>query len=312
MTWNAPAVVPAHFFVTLIFAGATSVERRAPLSKVWRPTIPANRAPGTLTSGRRHQRLLQLSPVPATPYVAQLNIGAGRRTLAISLAVLIPALLLLMLLSFGAEKEPDQRQESVSMVSIQAPKMAEEAAEPERAERAQPKEQPTARQPAPEDPPPSAPAQPPPPPTPPLPSPAERPAAPASPPTNVRPPGGRVYGPPNTGGSPASRDTERVGTAPNGEALYAAAWYREPSDDELRGYLSTASGPGWGLIACRTAPDYRVEDCVGLDEYPNGSQINRAVLAAAWQFRVRPPRVGGRPMVGSWVRIRIDYGIQRR
>ena len=103
-----------------------------------------------------------------------------------------------------------------------------------------------------------------------------------------------------------------MGTAPNGEPLYAAAWYREPRDDELRGYLSTASGPGWGLIACRTAPDYRVEDCVGLDEYPNGSQINRAVLAAAWAFRVRPPRLGGRPMVGSWVRIRIDYGIERR
>ena len=103
-----------------------------------------------------------------------------------------------------------------------------------------------------------------------------------------------------------------MGTAPNGEPLYAAAWYREPSDGELRGYLSTASGPGWGLIACRTAPDYRVEDCVGLDEYPYGSQINRAVLAAAWQFQVRPPRLGGRPMVGSWVRIRIDYGTRRR
>ncbi|MBD3746665.1 MAG: hypothetical protein IE932_10700, partial [Sphingopyxis terrae] len=72
-----------------------------------------------------------------------------------------------------------------------------------------------------------------------------------------------------------------------------------------------ASGPGWGLIACRTAPEFRVEDCVGLDEYPQGSQINRAVLAAAWQFRVRPPRVGGRSMVGAWVRIRIDYGIER-
>jgi protein TonB len=113
-------------------------------------------------------------------------------------------------------------------------------------------------------------------------------------------------GPVDTG--PPVSDTPRVsGSGPNGEPLYAASWYREPYDDELRGYLSTASGPGWGLIACRTAPDYRVEDCVKVDEYPTGSNIARAVLAAAWQFRVRPPRIGGQPKIGEWVRIRIDY-----
>jgi periplasmic protein TonB len=119
---------------------------------------------------------------------------------------------------------------------------------------------------------------------------------------------GRMMGPPDTG---VPGDSKRVGTAPNGEPLYAAAWYREPSDDELRGYLSTASGPGWALIACRTVPDFRVEDCVGLDEYPDRSQMLRAVLAAAWQFRVRPPRKGGVSQVGAWVRIRIDY-LERR
>lgn len=110
--------------------------------------------------------------------------------------------------------------------------------------------------------------------------------------------------------SPPMPDTARVsGSGPNGEPLYAAAWYREPYDDELRGYLSTASGPGWGLIACRTAPEYRVEDCIKVDEYPEGSNIARSVLAAAWQFRVRPPRLGGVDRVGEWVRIRIDYDI---
>jgi hypothetical protein len=49
----------------------------------------------------------------------------------------------------------------------------------------------------------------------------------------------------------------------------------------MRAYLSTARGPGWGLIACRTAPDYRVEDCVALGEYPEGSQIARSALGAA-------------------------------
>lgn len=105
----------------------------------------------------------------------------------------------------------------------------------------------------------------------------------------------------------APGDTEVVGRAPNGEPLYAARWFREPTHGELAGYLSTASGPGWALIACRTAPQWRVEDCVGLEEYPGGSDIQRAVLAAAWQFQVRPPRRGGESLVGSWVRIRIEY-----
>ena len=117
-------------------------------------------------------------------------------------------------------------------------------------------------------------------------------------------------GPPDTG---TPGDTQRVpGQGPHGEPLYAASWYREPYDDELRGYLSTARGPGWGLIACRTVPDYRVEDCVTVDEYPAGSNIARAVLAAAWQFRVRPPQIGGRLKIGEWVRIRIDYDLRRQ
>jgi protein TonB len=89
--------------------------------------------------------------------------------------------------------------------------------------------------------------------------------------------------------------------------MYAARWYREPTRQELAGYLSTASGPGSALIVCRTVSDFRVEDCELLGESPAGSQIGRAVLAAAWQFRVRPAIVGGQSQVGSWVRIRIDY-----
>jgi protein TonB len=120
-------------------------------------------------------------------------------------------------------------------------------------------------------------------------------------------PAGPAYGPAFT---PTFGDSKRVGTAPNGQPMYAASWYREPTDQELRGYLSTASGPAWGLITCKTVADYRVEDCVGLDEYPEGSNMLRAVLAAAWQFRVRPPRVGGVSQVGDWVRIRIEYDLK--
>ncbi len=116
----------------------------------------------------------------------------------------------------------------------------------------------------------------------------------------------RSYGPPDTGSS-RGEDSPVVGTAPDGSPLYAASWYREPTQDQLAGYLSTASSAGWGLIACKTAPNWRVEDCEIVGESPANSGIARAVQAAAWQFRVRPPRIGGEYQVGSWVRIRIDY-----
>jgi protein TonB len=89
--------------------------------------------------------------------------------------------------------------------------------------------------------------------------------------------------------------------------MYAARWYREPTRQELAGYLSTAAPPSSALIVCRTVADFRVEDCELLGESPRGSQIGRAVLAATWQFRVRPAVIDGRSQVGSWVRIRIDY-----
>ncbi|WP_247712062.1 hypothetical protein [Qipengyuania qiaonensis] len=118
-----------------------------------------------------------------------------------------------------------------------------------------------------------------------------------------------AYGPAYT---PAPGDTPQIaGSGPNGEPLYAARWYRRPYDSELAGYLSTAQGPGWGLVNCRTAADFRVEDCVIVGEWPQGSGIAAAVQSAAWQFKVRPPQKGGRPLVGAWVRIRIDYGIER-
>ncbi|WP_231683644.1 hypothetical protein [Blastomonas sp. AAP25] len=140
-----------------------------------------------------------------------------------------------------------------------------------------------------------------------VPMPSAQPARPQAAPQIAKPKAnpGRVYGPPDKG---VPGDSARVsGSGPNGEPLYAAAWYREPYADELAGYLSTARGPGWGLIACRTVEDFRVEDCVQLGESPQGSGIARAVISAAWQFRVRPPRVGGVSKVGEWVRIRIDY-----
>ena len=116
----------------------------------------------------------------------------------------------------------------------------------------------------------------------------------------------------SSAGSGGAGDSEVVGKGPNGEALYAAEWAREPTDAELAGYLPRNSAEGYGLNACRTAPQNRVEDCIELENSPPGSHLASAVRQAAWQFRVRPPRKGGRPLIGSWVRIRIDYSIAGR
>lgn len=105
---------------------------------------------------------------------------------------------------------------------------------------------------------------------------------------------------------PMPGDSEEVGRGPNGETLYAAEWAREPTDTELRGYLPAKVTEGYGVIACKTAPGNRVEDCVELGQSP-GSRLAGAVRQAAWQFRVRPPRKNGRALIGEWVRIRIEY-----
>ncbi|HEX6741358.1 MAG TPA: hypothetical protein VF079_06135 [Sphingomicrobium sp.] len=107
--------------------------------------------------------------------------------------------------------------------------------------------------------------------------------------------------------APGERDSEEVGRGPHGEILYAAEWARRPTDAELGGYLPRNAPDGWGLIACRTIPGNRVDDCVELGQSPPGSHLASAVRQAAWQFRVRPPRRNGRALVGEWVRIRIDY-----
>lgn len=107
--------------------------------------------------------------------------------------------------------------------------------------------------------------------------------------------------------SPGQGDSEEVGRGPHGEILYAAEWARHPTNAELGGYLPRNAPAGWGLIACRTAPQNRVEDCIELGQSPAGSHLASAVRQAAWQFRVRPPRKDGKAMIGEWVRIRIDY-----
>ena len=98
------------------------------------------------------------------------------------------------------------------------------------------------------------------------------------------------------------------GEGPGGQRLYYAEWYTEPQHSQLSPYLPPdIAKDSWGLIACKTIPDNRVENCRSMGESPLGSGISRGLREAAWQFRVRPPRVGGKPIIGAWVRILITF-----
>jgi protein TonB len=101
-----------------------------------------------------------------------------------------------------------------------------------------------------------------------------------------------------------------IGTGPGGVALYAADWYpRRPTDAELNGYLPKRSiAPGsWAEVVCRTIPGNRVENCQAIGESPPGSGLASAIRQAGWQFRIRPPRVNGKPQVGTWVKVHIQF-----
>jgi len=101
------------------------------------------------------------------------------------------------------------------------------------------------------------------------------------------------------------------GEGPGGQPLYNAEWYREPTDAQLNGYLPKGAPPNsWALIACQTIPQYHVDNCRSLGESPVGSGLGRAMREAAWQFLVRPPRRGGKVLVGAWVKIRIDFTLR--
>lgn len=256
------------------------------------------------------------SPIAARTLPERLRERFGSRAGGIAFALAIEALVVLLLVLTLAPRvlTPPDKSVPLSVFGVSPenePKAEEKTPAPPvaSAPKAETQPDPEAAQPDPQPRPPSPDPQPTPPPflniplngMPDIGALPKGPAAPGTP--------RRAAGPPNLAAVPG--DTPRVeGRGPRGEPLYAAAWYREPYDSEMRGYLSTARGPGWGMIACRTVPDFRVDNCALIDEWPDGSNIGRAVLAMAWQFRVRPPRLGGVNQVGEWVRIRISYDLK--
>ncbi len=115
--------------------------------------------------------------------------------------------------------------------------------------------------------------------------------------------------PGGAGAGAAAGASRGVSEGPGGEQLYDAQWYREPSHAELATYLPAGGAPqgSWGMIACQTVEKYHVDNCRELGDSPPGSGLARAIRQAAWQFLVLPPRIGGRSIVGAWVRIRVDF-----
>lgn len=110
------------------------------------------------------------------------------------------------------------------------------------------------------------------------------------------------------GGGDSGAGTQKGGDGPGGAILYNARWYREPTDAEIAPYLKRERPPGaWAMIACKTIEHYHVEDCEELGESPRGSGLAHGLSQAAWQFLIWPPRIDGKPQLGTWVRIRFDF-----
>ncbi len=123
---------------------------------------------------------------------------------------------------------------------------------------------------------------------------------------------GTGIGPGRVGAGSESGSLFSANGAPGGEPLYNAEWVTEPTRAELSTYLPhSLPDDSWGVIACRTAERNRVEDCQELGDSQPGLGLARGMRQAAFQFHVRPPRIGGKAQIGVWVRIRIDEHIER-
>ena len=111
------------------------------------------------------------------------------------------------------------------------------------------------------------------------------------------------------GSAASGASSASVGTGPGGATLYLAEWYRKPTHAELAYYLPKDGAPqgSWAEVVCKTIPDNRVENCQALGESPPGSGLARAIRLAGWQFRIRPTRIDGKPLIGTWVKVHIDF-----
>jgi len=232
-----------------------------------------------------------------------------RRTVSFVLALIVEALLILVLLLFGPHLTPAPKPEPRRATSFSlAPSEKEAATAPEHRTKAHAAAKPASGKTTPI------------PPMPPVITPPKVPTPPAALPGVLPITLGASdisklkSSASNDDGAETGTDSKLAygpGEGPGGQPLYNAEWYREPSNAELNGYLTKGAPPNsWALIACQTVPKFHVENCRSLGESPAGSGLARAMREAAWQFLVRPPRRGGKVLVGAWVKIRIDFTLK--
>ncbi|MBW8733141.1 MAG: hypothetical protein JF571_02320 [Asticcacaulis sp.] len=232
-----------------------------------------------------------------------------RRTVSFVLALVVEALLILVLLLFGPHLTPAPKPEPRRATSFSlAPSEKEAATAPEHRTKAHAAAKPASG------------ATTPIPPMPPVITPPKVPTPPAALPGVLPITLGASdisklkSSASNDDGAETGTDSKLAygpGEGPGGQPLYNAEWYREPTDAQLNGYLPKGAPPNsWALIACQTMPQFHVDNCRSLGESPVGSGLGRAMREAAWQFLVRPPRRGGKVLVGAWVKIRIDFTIR--
>lgn len=107
-------------------------------------------------------------------------------------------------------------------------------------------------------------------------------------------------------------DAAPIGRGPGNAAVYAGDWVRRPTAAEMDPYLSKRARTGIGVILCRTAPRNRVDDCREVGETPPGTGLAGTARQAAFQFLIRPPSIGGKPIIGAWVQITYDFTLIER
>ncbi|HEX4695541.1 hypothetical protein [Sphingomonas sp.] len=229
-----------------------------------------------------------------------------RRTTSFVLALAVEALLILILLIFGPRVTIEPKAKRPITFALAPPSDDTASTAPDRAKKADNTPKPKSASAPPSTLPPDV-APPPKAPPPPVALPGVLPIELGS--TDISKIKGSGQGN-DAGDSDDSKLAYGPGEGPGGMPLYRAEWYREPSNAELNGYVKNLppSG-GWALIACKTVANYHVENCRSIGESPVGSGLGRDMRLAAWQFLVRPPRRGGKPLIGAWVSIRIDFHV---